>query len=386
MLNVVGRSTAGSFLKIEFDGALLAVDDLLQPETGEGFVAPGFIDLQVNGFAGVDYNDPASSHEAIAQSIQKMYSTGVTRFLATIITGSEERITGAIKNLVAAKKKFSAARLPEGEALAGLHIEGPHLSPADGPRGAHPLEHIRPPSVAEFQRWQDVADGNIKLITISPEWPEAPSYIEAIVRQGVVASIGHTSANGDQIKAAVDAGATMSTHLGNAAHATLHKTQNYIWDQLADERLTACFIVDGIHIPRVFVHSAMRAKGFERSVLVTDAVMPAMCEPGPYKLGQVEVELLPNGSVVMRGGDRLAGSAVRMNWAVANTVKLANVSLHQAVTMATTNAARVGRMAGRLRGLAPGEKADLIRFSWDSDKYILTVLETIVAGISVYKA
>ena len=277
MLSVLGKSTTGSsVLQIDCNAALLAVDDLLRPAPIDTFVAPGFIDLQVNGFAGVDYNDPASSHESIARSIQKMFTTGVTRFLATIITGSEERITGAIKNLVAAKHAFAAAHLPEAEALAGLHIEGPHLSPEDGPRGAHPLEHIRPPSVAEFNRWQQVADGAIRLVTVSPEWPAAPSYISAVARQGVVASIGHTKANGDQIKAAVDAGATMSTHLGNAAHATLHKTQNYIWDQLADERLTASFIVDGIHIPRVFVHSAMRAKGFERSVLVTDAVMPAM--------------------------------------------------------------------------------------------------------------
>ena len=387
MLSVQGKSVSGSsVLKIDFDSALLAVDDLLRPEPIETYVAPGFIDLQVNGFAGVDYNDPASSHDAIAQSIRKMFTTGVTRFFATVITGSEERITGAIKNLVAAKQKFNAAHMPEGEALAGLHIEGPHLSPEDGPRGAHPLEHIRPPSIAEFNRWQEVADGQIRLITVSPEWPETPSYINAIVRQGVVASIGHTKANTEQIKAAVDAGATMSTHLGNAAHATLHKTQNYIWDQLAEERLAACFIVDGIHIPRVFVHSAMRAKGFDRSVLVTDAVMPAMCEPGPYKLGQVEVELKPNGSVVLRGGDRLAGSAVRMNWAVANAVKFGLLSLHQAVAMATTNAARVGRIAGRQRGLVPGEKADLVLFHWDAEKFALTILETIVAGISVYKS
>jgi N-acetylglucosamine-6-phosphate deacetylase len=387
MLSVLGKSITGSsILKIDHNAALLAVDDLLRPEPIDSFVAPGFIDLQVNGFAGVDYNDPASSHEAISRSIQKMFSTGVTRFYATIITGSEERITGAIKNLVAAKNKFTAANMPEGEALAGLHIEGPHLSPEDGPRGAHPLEHIRPPSIDEFNRWQQVADGNIRLITISPEWPEAPAYINAIVREGVVASIGHTKANADQIKTAVDAGATMSTHLGNDAHATLHKTQNYIWDQLADERLTASFIVDGIHIPRVFVHSAMRAKGLDRSVLVTDAVMPAMCEPGPYKLGQVEVELRPNGSVVLRGGNRLAGSAVRMNWAIANTVKLGAVSLSQAISMATTNAARVGRLYGRQRGLVPGEKADLVRFTWDPEHFQLTVLETIVAGNSAYKS
>jgi len=120
--------------------------------------------------------------------------------------------------------------------------------------------------------------------------------------------------------------------------------------------------------------------------LVTDAVMPAMCEPGPYKLGQVEVELRANGSVVLRGGDRLAGSTLRMDHAIANTVKLAAVSLSQAVAMATTNAARVGRIAGRRRGLSPGEKADLVRFAWDPAAATLKVLETIVAGTSVYKA
>jgi N-acetylglucosamine-6-phosphate deacetylase len=387
MLSLKGKSpTDSTVLQIDFNAALLAVDEMLRPEELDDFVAPGFIDLQVNGFAGVDYNDPGAPSEAIAQSIQKMFTTGVTRFLATIITGSEERIVGAIKNLVAAKRAFAAAGRPEAEALAGLHIEGPHLSPEDGPRGAHPLEHIRPPSIAEFNRWQEVADGHIRLITISPEWGETPAYVSAVVRQGVVASVGHTKANSDQIKAAVDAGATMSTHLGNAAHATLHKTQNYIWDQLADERLAASFIVDGIHIPRAFVHSAMRAKGLDRSVLVTDAVMPAMCEPGPYKLGQVEVELRANGSVVLRGGERLAGSTLRMDHAIANTVKLAAVSLSQALAMATTHAARVGRIAGRQRGLVPGEKADLVRFTWNAGQGSLQVTETIVAGISVYKA
>ena len=387
MLNIKGKATSGSsVLAIDFDSALLAVDDILRPAEVNDFVASGFIDLQVNGFAGVDYNDPASTDDAIARSIQKMFSTGVTRFLATIITGSEERIVGAIKNLVAAKNKFAKAGMPEAEALAGLHIEGPHLSPEDGPRGAHPLEHIRPPSIDEFNRWQEVADGNIRLITISPEWDETPAYIHAVVRQGVVVSVGHTKANSAQIKAAVDAGATMSTHLGNAAHPTLPKTQNYIWDQMADDRLTASFIVDGIHIPLAFLRSAIRAKGLDNSVLVTDAVMPAMCEPGPYKLGQVEVELRANGSVVLRGGERLAGSVLRMDHAIANTVKLANVSLSQAVAMATTNAARVGRIAGRRRGLAPGEKADLVRFAWDPGTHSLNILETFVAGISVYKA
>jgi N-acetylglucosamine-6-phosphate deacetylase len=383
----LGRSPGTpDVLEVTYDAAFTGVDELIGPPAIEEFLAPGFIDLQVNGFAGVDYNDPQAPHEAIAASIRTMFSTGVTRFLPTIITGSEARITGAIANLVAAKHEFERTGMPEANAIAGLHIEGPHLSPENGPRGAHPLEHIRPPDIEEFKRWQEAADGNIRLITISPEWDGTPAYVSAITRVGVVASVGHTKANSEQIRAAVEAGATMSTHLGNAAHPTLPKTQNYIWDQLAESRLTASFIVDGIHLPAPFFRAAVTAKGLERSVLVTDAVMPAMCQRGRYNLGQVEVELRANGSVVLPGSERLAGSALRMDRAIANSVRMAGLSLRQAITMATTNAARVGRIAGRQRGIAPGEKADLILFSWDSDAHALYVNETIVAGISVYYA
>jgi N-acetylglucosamine-6-phosphate deacetylase len=121
-------------------------------------------------------------------------------------------------------------------------------------------------------------------------------------------------------------------------------------------------------------------------VLVTDAVMPAMCEPGTYRLGEVEVNLRPDGSVVLQGTQRLAGSALRMDHAIANTIRMAAVSLGEALAMATVNPARVGRLAGRQRGLSPGEKADLVRFRWDPDSYPLQIQETIVAGISVYKA
>jgi N-acetylglucosamine-6-phosphate deacetylase len=178
----------------------------------------------------------------------------------------------------------------------------------------------------------------------------------------------------------------MSTHLGNAAHPTLPKTQNYIWDQLADDRLTASFIVDGIHIPGPFFRAAIRAKGPERTVLVTDAVMPAMCAPGPYRLGQVDVELRQDGSVVLRGENRLAGSALRMDHAIGNAVRLGGISIREALALATVNPARAGRIAGRQRGLAPGEKADLVRFSWDGPSCALHVKETIVAGVSVYHA
>jgi len=383
----VGRLPGSStVLQVEFGTAIQTVDELIRPPDTDEFLYCGFIDVQVNGFAGVDYNDPSVSAEDIAKSARAMFSTGVTRFLPTIITGSEERITGALRNLEKAKEEFQRTDMPEAEAIAGFHVEGPHISGENGPRGAHPVEHIRPPDLDEFERWQDAAGGNIRIVTVSPEWEQTPAYVTGLVRRGVVASIGHTKATGDQIQAVVDAGATMSTHLGNAAHPTLPKTQNYIWDQLAEDKLAASFIVDGIHIPPPFFRAAVRAKGSERSVLVTDAVMPAMCQPGPYRLGQVDVELKNDGSVVLLGGTRLAGSALRMDHAIGNAVRFAGITLREALAMATVNPARAARIAGRQRGLVPGEKADLICFRWNPETFRLTVLETIVVGTSVYHA
>jgi N-acetylglucosamine-6-phosphate deacetylase len=379
------RVSGGAGIEVEYQNAIRSVDDLLNAPGTDDFIVPGFIDLQVNGFAGVDYNDPESKAEAIAGSIQKMFSTGVTRFFATVITGSEERILGSVRNLARAKGEFARNGMPEADALEAFHIEGPNISPETGPRGAHPLEHIRPPDVEEFRRWQEAADGNIRLITVSPEWPGMARYIETLVKSGVVVSLGHTKATHEQIRAAVDAGATMSTHVGNAAHPVLPKTQNYIWDQLAEDKLAACFIVDGIHIPQPFFRAAVQAKGIERAILVTDAVMPATCRPGPYRLGQVDVILREDGSVVLKDGERLAGSALRMDRAVERSVQWTGAPLASVLAMATTNPARIGRIAGRQRGLVPGEKADLIRLHWNDAARTLVVQETIVAGISVYK-
>jgi N-acetylglucosamine-6-phosphate deacetylase len=380
------KAGGGTAVQVEYQDTIRSVDDLLNAPVTDDFLAPGFIDLQVNGFAGVDYNDPESKADAIARSIRKIFTTGVTRFFATVITGSEERITGCARNLARAKEEFARNGMPEMHALEAFHIEGPNISPETGPRGAHPLEHIRPPDIEEFRRWQEAANGNIRLVTVSPEWPEMPLYIETLAKSGIVVSVGHTKATHDQIRAAVDAGATMSTHLGNAAHPVLPKTQNYIWDQLAEDKLAACFVVDGIHIPQPFFRAALQAKGMERAILVTDAVMPATCRPGPYRLGQVDVILREDGSVVLKDGERLAGSALRMDRAVERSVHWTGTSLASVLAMTTTNPARIGRIAGRQRGLLPGEKADLVRLSWNNLSQALAVQETIVAGVSVYKA
>ncbi len=316
------------------------------------WLAPGFIDLQVNGFAGVDYNSPTAPAEEISRSLRIMFSTGVTQCLPTVITGSPENMLGALRNLAGVDHAM----------IAGFHVEGPHISPEDGPRGAHPWRWVRSPEVSEYRRWQDATDGRIKLVTLSPEWPEAPRYIETLVRDGVAVSIGHTSATAAQITDAASAGATLSTHLGNGAHASLPRHPNYIWEQLAEDRLSASFIVDGLHLSDTFLRVALRAKGIARSVLVTDAVMPAMCAPGPYMLGEVEVELKDDQRVVLRGGTRLAGSSLRMDHAISNVMRIAAVSLEDGVAMATANPAHIVGIEprGRVRFRMENEQVQVI--------------------------
>ncbi len=373
--------SSGAAVEVTFERAITIVDHLIRPLNDGVFISPGWIDLQVNGFAGVDYNSPDSSHEQIAQSLRAMFACGVTRMFPTVITGSPENMTAALRNLAGAKESIAHSSVME-----AFHLEGPYISPHDGPRGAHPAAWVRPPDLSEFQRFQDAAGGNIRLVTLSPEWPHAPKFIEAIVTQGVVASIGHTRASASEIAAAVSAGATLSTHLGNGADPVLPKTANYIWEQLADDRLAASFIVDGFHLPTPFLNVSLRAKGLERSLLVTDAVMPAGCEPGRYRLGEVDVELHGDGSVRLAEGTRLAGSALRMDRAIANVMRMAGLTLREAVTLATRNPARVGRIPSRQRGLNPGDRADLVRFRVDESTGQITILETFLAGQKVFQS
>jgi N-acetylglucosamine-6-phosphate deacetylase len=366
-------AATGSGIDVSFDGTIHSV----RPAAGkpDRWIAPGWVDIQVNGFAGVDYNSPSTPHEEIARSVQVLYSCGVTRFYPTVITGGPEDMLGALRNLARAKDS-----LAEGAAMDGFHVEGPHISPDEGPRGAHPKRWVRAPDIDEFHRWQEATSGRIRLVTLAPEWPEAPRYIEAVVAENVVVSIGHTAAEARHIADAVSAGATMSTHLGNGAHGVMRRHPNYIWEQLAEDRLRASFIVDGIHLPQSFVRVALRAKGVERSVLVTDASSPAGCPPGRYRLGEQDVDLTPDHRVVLAGQERLAGSALRMDRGVENLMRLGELSLADAVRLATVNAARAGRVPGREKGLVAGERADLVLFDFDPEAKKIQIRATYVGG------
>lgn len=342
------------------DGVIESVEPLPEASVSD-WISPGWIDLQVNGFGGVDYNSPATTTEQVARSIAVQRKTGVTRLLPTVITGDLGEMAACLANLARARRE-----LPEGAAIAGFHVEGPWISPEDGPRGAHPREHVRAASVDEFKRLEEAAEGLILLLTLAPESPGATALIEYAAAAGVTVSIGHTGADAEQLAAAVSAGATMTTHLGNGAHQMLPKGHNYILQQMADDRLSAGLIVDGIHLSPDFVRIAVRAKGPERAFLVTDAVAPAGCAPGLHPLGSQQVRLSEDGSVRLPDG-RLAGSSLRMDRAVENVMRFAGIGVAQACRMASANAALAIGYTERSSVLRPGDPPDLTCFSLSAE-------------------
>lgn len=318
---------------------------------------PGLVDLQVNGFAGVDFGDPATTAEDLGRAVAALEKTGVTRFLPTLVTSSLASFSACARTLVGAAHP----------AIAGIHMEGPYISPEDGPRGAHSREHTRDAGLDDFRRRQDAADGRIRLVTLAPEVPGAIALVERLVAEGVRVAIGHTAAGREPIRAAVSAGATLSTHLGNGCAGTLPRHPNLLWEQLGEDRLLASFIVDGHHLPPATLRSMIRAKTPARTILVTDAMAAASMPPGSYTLGGERVVLEASGRVAAPGATNLAGSALTMPAAISNTVRFTGLALEDVVPMASSRPAEyVGiRPAGTLtvEWDAPAAELRVVRVS-----------------------
>ena len=221
------------------------------------WIGPGLTDLQVNGYAGLDFNAPYLTTDRVARLTRALWQEGVTSYLPTVITNSDEAIVASLRAIATAR----AADPLLAATIAGIHLEGPFISPEDGPRGAHDRAWVCPPDWARFARWQGAAGGGIRLVTLSPEWPEAPSFIARCTASGVVVAIGHTAATPAQIDAAVAAGARLSTHFGNGAHPLLPRHPNYLWSQLAHDTLAATLIGDPWHLPDAVLRVVMRVKG-----------------------------------------------------------------------------------------------------------------------------
>ncbi|MBP2479172.1 N-acetylglucosamine-6-phosphate deacetylase [Crossiella equi] len=351
-------------------GLITAVEDA--PEvTGDWWLAPGLVDLQVNGFAGHDLNAPGVEVDTVLALTAALREHGVTTFAPTLVTAPEHRITRALAVIAQARRVSPAVR----HAIPHVHVEGPHLSTEDGPRGAHDPAWMRPPRTEEFHRWQQACDGLVGMVTLSPHHPDSTAYIAELRRHGVHAAIGHTHCTPEQVEAAVEAGATVSTHLGNGAHAVLPRHPNYLWTQLAEDRLMAGFIADGHHLPAAALTAMLRAKGPHRSFLVSDSVALAGLPPGTYTTpvgGQVE--LTASGRLGKAGTPFLAGAARCLADGVAEVVALTGIGLAEALRLATENPARLlPPGTGAPRGvLRPGAAADLVRFRWAPGDHHLT--------------
>jgi N-acetylglucosamine-6-phosphate deacetylase len=362
------------------NGRILSVQPAGCDADGLDFVSPGWIDLQVNGYGGHDLNRFPLQPETVADLTRELFKVGVTRYCPTVITGSRENIAQAFEAIRLAAERYEAVR----RSIAGIHLEGPYLSEKDGSRGAHNKAYIRDPQIGEFEYWQSVSGGLIKLVTVAPERRGALDFIRYLRDKGVAAAIGHTAADTDTIAAAAEAGAAMSTHLGNGSEVYLHRHRNYVFAQLADDRLWAAVIADGFHLPPALLKIFMRTKR-EKLFLVSDSTAFAGMPPGVYKseIGG-EVCLSESGKLHVKDNPEiLAGSASPMVRGIENMVKFGICGLAEAVEMACVRPAlALGLPEARL---APGEPSDLVLFRWHEEESRIEVTKTISGGRAVFE-
>ncbi len=370
----------GEPVKLTLEGGLVKdVERTGEDSETDLIIAPGLTDLQVNGYAGLDLNNDPLLPETVREISVKLWSEGVTTFFPTIITNRGKNIRRSLCAI-----SDACSRFPEvAAAVGGIHLEGPFISPQDGARGAHPADHVRPPDWELFCEWQEACGGLIRIITLSPEWPEAAGFIRQAAESGVTVAIGHTSATPEQVREAVAAGATLSTHLGNGSHQMLPRHRNYIWEQLAVDELYASMISDGFHLPDAVMKVFLRMKP-GKIVLVSDATALTGMPPGDYitHIGG-EVTLTEAGKLHVKGNpDMLAGSGKSLLHCVETLTAKGLATVAEALDMASRTPYNMVGLPGDCLP-ARGGVADLIMMREESGR--LKVIRTIKSGITVFR-
>ena len=360
------------------DGRIAQVERIGPEEQSAPYCSPGFVDLQINGFAGIDFSSPDLDEAALARILPTLWSTGTTSIFATLITNTLEQLARNFRQLEQARKSVPGFA----ETVPGYHLEGPYMSPGPS-RGVHNPDLMRLPDIAEFERLQDAAGGNIRVLTVAPERPGALELIRHASRHGVVVALGHTDGGAGDIHQAAAAGAALNTHLGNGSPQMMHRHQAPFWAQLADDRLAACIICDGFHLPPEIVSIIHRTKGLANCILVTDAVHVAMLPPGRYSLVGKEIELLASGQVVAADGKSLAGSVATLGQCVCTFMNMTGVALPDAMELATTRPARFFPGLSICHGFTPNEPANFILFAHRDGKIVVET--TLLHGKPVYR-
>lgn len=352
------------------------------------YIAPGLIDIQVNGYNSVSFclegaeNTPASDGNLTVSDVKKvtegLWKEGVTTYFPTLTTNSQELL---LKNFgILAKAMVDPSQMGS---IPGFHLEGPYISAVDGYRGAHPLEHVRKPDWDEFLELYKASGEKILLITVAPEVKGAFEFIRKCRELGIVVSLGHHNGTAGQVKQAIDNGAGLATHLGNGCANMVNRHHNPIWPQLADGRLKISFIADGFHLPPEMLQVFYKTKGAENIVITSDITSYAGLPAGTYRIksGQT-VEKTVDGNLRFSGQEGgLYGSASPLRNGVAHIIKVTGCSLVNAIQMTTLNPALVHHLNDR-GALEAGKRADIILFTMESEKMIIQ--KTIVGGKGVY--
>jgi N-acetylglucosamine-6-phosphate deacetylase len=366
--------------------------DIPQDECRElPIVGPGLCDIQVNGFKGIWFSSETLTADDVENVIHWYLERGITQCLPTLITNSAAAIEHGLATIRVARDRSPLLR----QVIAGCHVEGPWISPNDGPRGAHPLQHVRPANFAEFCRWQQVSGDLVRIVTLAPEVPNAIDVVQQIVKTGVCVSIGHTAATPAEITAAINAGATLGTHLGNGCSGLIPRHENVFWPQLADDRLTCSVIADGWHVPDAMLNCILRCKSLDRLILTSDVSGFGGCPAGRYRSDAVEVQVLDDGRIVVGGQTQfLAGSGVTTGDCVARFMSVCNVPLDAAWKLASTQPAALLNSSSDFLQEGKSPRLTVCRFSGiDNDQASHLArrpqfhpVATIVAGQSVFNA
>lgn len=363
---------SGRPIRVRFEQGIITA---IEPgEKAERFISAGLVDLQVNGYAGYDLNSGALDIATVEGLGRALLDVGVTRFAPTLVTASADDLAASLTTIAGAREEH-----PFLERMIGhVHVEGPWISPEDGARGAHRAEYVRDIDLSEFAAWQRVSGGLVGMVTLSPHWPGAPEKIANLVEQGVCVAIGHTMATPAAIRAAIAAGASVSTHLGNGIAALLPRHPNALWTQLANDSLTAGLIADGHHLDADTLRAMLRAKGLDRCFLVSDCAALGGLPPGRYDspIGGA-VELSAEGRLGIVDTPYLAGAALPLVDCMARAMSMAGLSLAEALDLATE---RPGRFMGGVGRLAVGQPADLLLFDWHDGAKSLRVGEVYLSG------
>lgn len=325
----VSYATRSFEIGISDAGQITAIDDRAG-SSSDMLSTFGLVDLQVNGFGGVDFNAEGLTADMLDHALTAMLATGVTRCLPTLITAQTDTLRERLKVL---DKAICTSRL--GPVMVdGIHLEGPFLSPEDGYAGCHPKDAMCLPSLKTYNYLTEGLTTPIALLTLAPELEGSADFIREIAGQNITVALGHTRATREEIEAAVAAGALMSTHLGNGIAHLLEKNNNPLFAQLGEDNLVAGLIADGIHVPPFMLQSWMRAKQTNRIALVTDATAAAAAPPGSYTLGDVAIERGVDGVVREAGSPYLAGSSATLDQCVRNVMKWFDYDFETAFLMA----------------------------------------------------